>query len=86
MMAALTLRGLDAVAAARLKEEARKRGVSVNALLRSLVEEQLSLRPRARRRRHDDLDHLAGTWSADDASRFAAATAPFERVDLELWR
>jgi len=48
MMAALTLRGLDEATASRLKEEARKRGVSVNALLRTMVEEGLGLSRRAR--------------------------------------
>jgi hypothetical protein len=86
MMAALTLRGLDEPTAARLKAEARKRGVSVNTLLRTMVEEGLGLSRRARGRRHDDLDHLAGSWSAADARRFGAATAAFEQVDAELWR
>ena len=85
-MAALTLRGLDEVTATRLKEEAHKRGVSVNALLRAIVEEGLGLSRRVRGRRHDDLDHLAGTWSAADARQFGAATAAFEQVDKELWR
>lgn len=29
----------------------------------------------------DDLDHLAGTWSAEDADDFLRATAVFEKVD-----
>jgi hypothetical protein len=86
MMAALTLRGLDEATATRLKQEARQRGVSVNALLRAMVEEGLGLSRRTRGRRHDDLDHLAGSWSAADARQFGAATAAFEQVDEELWR
>lgn len=85
-MAALTLRGLDEPTAAKLKEEARKRGVSVNMLLRTMVEEGLGVRRRERGRRHDDLDHLAGSWSAAEARRFGAATAAFEQMDEELWR
>lgn len=85
-MPVLTLRGLDERAAALLKQEARKRGVSVNALIRTMVEEGLGLRSRPRQRRHDDLDHLAGSWSAADARQFSAATAAFEQVDQEFWR
>jgi hypothetical protein len=86
MMSALTLRGLDEHASKRLKEEARRRGVSVNALLRTLVSEGLGISRPVRRRRHHDLDALAGTWKAADAREFAAATSPLEQVDQELWR
>jgi hypothetical protein len=51
-----------------------------------MVDESLGLSRPARNRRHDDLDHLAGTWTAAEARRFAAATEPFEQVDQELWR
>lgn len=33
-----------------------------------------------------DLDHPAGTRSADEAGAFTAATAAFEELDEELWR
>jgi len=85
-MPALTLRGLDGPTTAKLRAEARRQGVSVNALLRKMVDESLGLSRPARNRRHDDLDHLAGTWTAAEARRFAAATEPFEQVDQELWR
>jgi hypothetical protein len=35
---------------------------------------------------HDDLHQLAGTWSAQDTSKFQNATAIFAQVDKELWR
>jgi hypothetical protein len=35
---------------------------------------------------HTDLDHLAGTWSAEEASAFDRRTKAFEVVDEELWR
>ena len=34
----------------------------------------------------DDLDHLAGTWSAQDADEFESATAVFEKVDEDMWK
>lgn len=36
--------------------------------------------------RFHDLDHLAGTWSAEDLAEFEAAVADFEKIDEELWR
>lgn len=35
-------------------------------------------------RRHDDLDALAGTWSAADAAEFERATAGFDEIDAAL--
>jgi hypothetical protein len=39
-----------------------------------------------RRRVYHDLDALAGTWTAEEASEFLKALADFEQVDQELWR
>ncbi len=33
-----------------------------------------------------DLDHLAGTWSEQDAAEFAGTMAEFGRVDEEMWK
>jgi hypothetical protein len=35
---------------------------------------------------HHDLDALAGTWTAEDASAFDAATAKSRKIDAELWQ
>ena len=32
-----------------------------------------------------DLDHLAGTWSTEEATAFEATLAEQRRVDPELW-
>jgi hypothetical protein len=34
----------------------------------------------------DDLDELAGTWSAAQASAFERDTAAFSEVDPALWK
>ena len=85
-MPAVTLRGLADGEADRLKSEARRRGLSLNALLLRLVREGAGLVARSRQGRHDDLDALAGTWSEEDAAAFAAAVADTEKIDAELWR
>jgi hypothetical protein len=38
------------------------------------------------RKLHHDLDHLAGTWSDEEAAAFDAALLEQRRVDPELWR
>ena len=85
-MNAMTIRGLDDAAAARLKQEAKDRGVSVNSLLKQLVREGLDLDQSRQRKPHADLDALAGTWSDEEASEFEQATEAFGHIEPELWR
>ena len=85
-MTTLTLRGIDDHTASVLKEKAKKAGTSVNAVLLSLLKDSLGTGKLKRTAVYDDLDHLAGTWSAKDAAEFTRATAPFEKVDDDLWK
>ena len=86
-MANISLRGIDEETAACLKEEAKRRRVSVNALILNLIKSGVEAGSRTRRQRvYHDLDALAGTWTAEEASEFLKALADFEQVDQELWR
>ena len=86
-MANISLRGIDDQTASRLKEEAKRRRGSVNALILNLIKHGVEADSRMRRRRvYHDLDALAGTWTAKEASEFLKALADFEQVDPELWR
>jgi hypothetical protein len=86
-MATLSIRGLDEETARLLKDAAQKAGSSVNAQVLELIRRGLGLgEGRGRAGRYRDLDHLAGTWSEEEAQEFEAATAAFEVVDEELWR
>ena len=85
-MATMTLRGVDDALATLLKSRAAKEGLSVNAFMLKLVKESLGVEKRRRNAGYDDLDHLAGTWSAKDALDFERVTALFEAVDEDLWK
>ena len=86
-MTNLSLRGLDDATAKRLKLEAQRRGLSVNALVIRLLQESLGTRkPTPWRAPYHDLDLLAGTWSKQEAAVFLKAVAGCERLDEELWR
>lgn len=82
----LSIRGLDEEAAHQLREEARKRGVSVNACVIDLLRRGLGIAPVTQRQVHNDLDALAGTWSEEEAAEFGKQLAAFEQVDEDLWR
>jgi plasmid stability protein len=86
-MAHLSIRGLDEQAMAELKRRAAQQNASVNALVLQLIAQGLGRTPGpASPQRHDDLDALAGCWSADEAAEFAHAAAPFGEVDAALWK
>ena len=81
-MAALSVRGLSEAQLANLKQEARRQGISVNRL----VLQRLGFAgPDSTAAGNGPFLRLAGTWSQEDADAFAAAIAPLEQVDAELW-
>ena len=86
-MANISLRGLEAGALAALKARAEAESASVNSIVLSLIDQGLGrTKAKAVRRRHDDLDALAGSWRKAEAAEFERATAPFAKVDPLLWK
>jgi paraquat-inducible protein B len=87
MMNNLSIRGLDDKALAKLKKLAASEEASVNAVVLRLIEQGLGhKRAKPTPQRHDDLDALAGTWSKQDAKEFERVTAPFGKIETELWK
>lgn len=84
-MSNLSIRGLEPETLAALKALARRQNTSVNATVRRLIEQELG-QAKPVRRRYDDLDDLAGTWSDKDADEFEALTADSRRIEPELWK
>jgi plasmid stability protein len=81
-MATMSIRGLEPKVLARLKRQAAREGSSLNSLVLRLVQGDVSARARGKApQAYDDLDALAGTWSAQQARQFDLATAPFSEVD-----
>jgi hypothetical protein len=81
----LTVRGCDEELVRTLKRKSELRGVSVNRLINDTLREAL-LGSGRKPRRYDDLDSLAGNWSAAEAAEFEKNTAEFGTIDMELWK
>ena len=79
----LTVRNVPTQVARALKAETRRRGRSLNQTVVDLLREALGV---ARSRPRNGIENLAGGWSAAELERFETATAPFGRVDDEIWR
>jgi tRNA(fMet)-specific endonuclease VapC len=66
-----------------LKESARKAGRSVNAQVIEFVRRGLGLgKPHSGLVRHTDLDHLAGTWTEEEAEEFGRRIAEAGAVEV----
>jgi len=85
-MTTMTLRGVDDTIANSLKEIARREDSSVNSVILRIIKESLGIDKKRRDAVYDDLDHLAGTWSEQDATEFESATSVFEKVDEDMWK
>jgi len=87
-MTQLTVRGFDKELERRLRELARREGLSLNRAALRLLRKGAGLdSPRERADVVGDaLDHLVGAWSEAEAREFQTAVEAFEEVDAELWR
>lgn len=80
----LTIRDVPPDLDARLQEEKRLRGRSLNQTVLDLLAQAVGLAGRGPR--SNGLGALAGTWSADEQAEFERAIADTEQIDEELWR
>jgi antitoxin FitA-like protein len=85
-MTAITLRNIPTKLQEAIRRRAGKDGLSLNKTVIRMLEEAAGQRTTADHELHYDLDHLAGTWSEEDAAAFDEALAEQRRVDPELWR
>lgn len=85
-MTQLTIRDVDERLGEALKQEAESLGLSVNRLVLQLLRESVGLLPRRAPAIYTDLDHLAGTWSAEEAAQFERQLTEQRPIDDALWR
>ena len=84
-MNAITLRNIPLEIQEAIERRAHDEGLSFNKTVLRMLEEALGLGSGRGDRLHHDLDHLAGTWSQEEADEFDAAVAEERRIDPELW-
>lgn len=82
----ITVRSIDPKLRAAIEREARRRGQSLNRTVLALLGEATGTRSTPEPETFDDLDDLAGTWSASEACRFEKAIGAQRQVDQKLWR
>lgn len=80
----ITLRNLPPPLAEAVREHAARYRVSLNKAVIQLLDDRLTASPEGIR--HDDLDHLAGSWSSGEAARARRRLGKIRRIDQEMWR
>lgn len=84
-MKVLTLRNLPPSLDRTIRQRAKKKGVSVNKVVISLLQDHLGESEARPVRRYHDLDGLAGSWSKQEAEAFDKALAKQRAIDPEMW-
>lgn len=78
---------LDRVTQVWIQDETRRTGASVEQVIARLIQRGVAIeRQAARVQRYHDVDHLAGTWSAEEADTFRSTLADFAQIEPGLWR
>lgn len=89
MSRTITIRNMPEELERRIEAMAAEEGASLAQTVIRLLLRATGLRgPQGsggRLERHDELDDLAGTWSAADAAEFEDALAQLRRIDPEVW-
>lgn len=86
-MKQLTVRGVDRALDESLRQEAERRGLSVNRTVLALLRESFGLVENGSPPTtiYHDLDHLAGTWSDEEYDVFQGALREQRSIDEEIW-
>lgn len=69
----ITLRNIPLKLQEVLRRRADTEGLSLDETVIRMLEEATGQHDAVARHPHDDLDHLAGTWSEEEAAAFEAA-------------
>ena len=82
----ITLRNIPPELARIIRQRADEANLSLNRTVIRLLEESVMGPPGKRRPVYHDLDHLFGTWTAEEAADFDRELAHQRRIDPEMWK
>ena len=87
-MKQLTIRGFDEELSRRIRQLARREGMSLNRAVLTLLRRGAGLGTPAGDPDivGDSLDHLIGTWTAEQAAEMDRALEDFGHIDDDMWK
>jgi hypothetical protein len=84
-MKAITLRNLPPEVARLVQRRAREKRTSINKAIIELLEERSGTARKRSRALYDDLDHLAGSWTREEAAAFEQVLKEQRTIDPDVW-
>ena len=85
-MTSITIHGLDEPLAELIRSRARSEGLSINRMIKKLLEESLGVKPGQKDTNRGDFEEFCGMWSESDLREFEKKTEEFRRVNPEDWQ
>lgn len=86
----LTLRGFDAELERRIRDLAKREGISLNQAALRLLRKGAGLTRPEKGESNETIGHaldaVIGTWNEEEALEFKEAVRDFERVDDDQWQ
>jgi len=82
-MKAVTIRNVPPEVERAIMARAREKGVSINKAVVGMLQEKVGA---PGKKRYDDLDDLAGTWTKREAEVFERGLREQRRPDPEIWK
>jgi plasmid stability protein len=83
---AITLRNLPQELQSAIQRKAKSEGLSLNKAVQELLAEAVGLHRGRKQVLYDDLDHLAGVWSEEEAAEFDATLREQRVIEPEMWK
>jgi hypothetical protein len=85
-MKTISIRGIDAETDRVIKARAQQDNLSVNQWILQALKKAAGTGKEPRFKKYNDLDHLAGTWSKEEAKEFQRNIRIFEKIDKAVWK
>jgi len=82
----LTIRGLPPEIEKIVEEEARRKGLSYNKAIISLLRKAIGREQAEKKTACHDLDHLCGRWNEAEGMEFEKRLLEQRRIDANLWK
>ncbi len=87
-MRQITIRGIPKEVEEIVKEEAKTNGISLNKAFILILKEATGIKTKNNTKKviYNDLDHLSGMWSEEEAENFMEHLKNQRNIDEELWK
>jgi hypothetical protein len=85
-MKSITIHGIDEPLWAMLKSKSQADGVSLNRVIKALLEVSLGITPKVDQERKLEFQSFCGVWSDTDLQEFETARAACEKIDEADWQ